>query len=180
MQSIRTEKLTLRPFVMDDIETVHSYISDGENAKYLLFATDSRDDTKAFIEKAIEDYSEVPLRNYNYAIELNENSKHIGGCSIMIDADGSEAEVGWVIRKEYWGRGLGTLIAQMLIKHGFEQLGLRRIYAACDSENVGSYRVMEKNGMRREGYFVKSRLSRGQYKDELYYAILREEWEGAE
>ena len=180
MQSIHTEKLTLRPFAIDDIETVHSYISDSQIAKYLLFATDSKDDTKAFIEKAIDDYSKVPLKNYNYAIELIESRKLIGGCSILVDEFGSEAEVGWVIRKEYWGEGLGTLIAQTLIKYGFEQLGLRRIYAACDSENVGSYRVMEKNGMRREGHFVKSRLSRGQYKDELYYAILREEWEESE
>ena len=178
MQTIRTEKLILRPYTFEDIDVVHSFLCDFENAKYLLWKTESLDQTRRQIETAIEQAGKQPITKYFFAIELSKNNKMIGGCSIELDMQANEAEVGWVILKDNWGRGLGTLIARALIEFGFSELKLRRIYAVCDSENIASYRVMEKSGMRKEGHFVKSRLSRGEYKDELYYAILREEWVG--
>ena len=60
------------------------------------------------------------------------------------------------------------------------EFNLHRILAHCDDENVGSYRVMEKIGMRREGLFIEGRQAHKQsnkkYSDELSYAILKSEW----
>ncbi len=62
----------------------------------------------------------------------------------------------------------------------FKELGLHRLYARCDTENYGSYRVMERLGMRREGCFIEgrpaSKNSGKKYTDEYLYAILRNEW----
>ena len=69
----------------------------------------------------------------------------------------------------------------VLAKLGFEGHDLRRIIARCDVENVGSSRVMEKIGMRREGLFREYRRTRAgsskPYRDELSYAILKKEWD---
>ena len=73
-------------------------------------------------------------------------------------------------------QGLGTELAHELIRFGFEELKLHRIYAHCDSENYGSYRVMERNGMRKEGRFIKNCKIKGEWRDEFLYAILEEEW----
>jgi len=162
MHSIYTEKLTLRPYTMNDSEVAHSYISDYENTRFLLFTVENEDETRAFIKKTIEDYANDPQINYHYAIELSKAKKMIGG---------------WVLHKDYWGQGLGTHIVQTLIKFGFSELNLRRIYATCDTGNIGSCRIMEKNGMRREGHFIRNRLCYGEWRDEFQYAILKDEWE---
>jgi RimJ/RimL family protein N-acetyltransferase len=63
---------------------------------------------------------------------------------------------------------------------GFGELNLHRIIAHCDAENIASYRIMEKIGMRREGLFIEGRSanksSDSMYGDELCYAILKDEW----
>ena len=72
-------------------------------------------------------------------------------------------------------------MGQILLRFGFDELNLHRIVAHCDAENYGSYRVMEKIGMRREGLFLEGRpankLSDKKYGDELSYAILKDEWD---
>ena len=64
---------------------------------------------------------------------------------------------------------------------GFDELNLHRILAHCDAENVGSYRIMEKLNMRREGLFIEARPGNknaaAKYNDELSYAITKDEWE---
>ncbi len=66
------------------------------------------------------------------------------------------------------------------MKLGFERLGLRRIIADCNTLNRGSYRIMEKIGMRREAHYVKSyrgnSVLKHQWCDKYQYAMLREEY----
>jgi RimJ/RimL family protein N-acetyltransferase len=72
-------------------------------------------------------------------------------------------------------------MGKAMLELGFDELHLHRITARCDAENYGSYRVMEKIGMRREGLFFEARsgskMSKQKYGDELSYAILKEEWD---
>lgn len=72
-----------------------------------------------------------------------------------------------------------TEAAKELLRFSFENLKLHRVYATCDANNYGSYKVMENIGMRREGHAIKNRKVVGfkEYHDELFYAILEEEWE---
>lgn len=86
-------------------------------------------------------------------------------------------EIGWVFNKRYHGQGYATEAAYALLEYGFERLRLHRVIATCQPENVPSYRVMEKLGMRREGHFQKC-IYRGESRwwDEYFYAMLEEEW----
>jgi len=88
--------------------------------------------------------------------------------------------LGWILHRDFWKQGYGTELCAELIRFGFEELGLHRIYATCYAENYGSYRVMERNNMRREALFKAYRKGRPaddkQWYDELVYAILKEEW----
>jgi len=63
-----------------------------------------------------------------------------------------------------------------LLRLGLEGLGLHRIVARCDARNTASARVMERIGMRREAHFVRNEFLKGEWTDELIYAILRSEW----
>lgn len=63
-----------------------------------------------------------------------------------------------------------------ILKFGFSELNLHRIWATCDTRNVASARVMEKLGMRREAHYVKDAWEKGAWRDSFLYAILNEEW----
>ena len=86
-------------------------------------------------------------------------------------------EIGWVFAQEHHGRGYATEAARALLSHAFKTLGLHRVIATCQPENPASWRVMEKLGMRREGYFRQC-IARdsGIWWDEYFYATLADEW----
>jgi RimJ/RimL family protein N-acetyltransferase len=86
-------------------------------------------------------------------------------------------EIGWVFNHTYHGQGYATEAAVAVLHYGFETLHLHRIIATCQPQNVASWRVMEKLGMRREAHFRKClRRPENQWWDEYFYALLDEEW----
>jgi len=179
MKPIETDRLILRSFKEDDFEAVHSYASSAKNTTYMLFGPNNEEESRAFIKRAIASNSKEPIDNYSLAVELKETGKLIGACDLHIKGD--DPEVGWIVHKDHWGKGYGTEMGLALLKLGFEENNLHRIIARCDIENIGSVRIMEKIGMRREGVFREYRRTRPNsgklYRDELVCAVLKDEWE---
>jgi RimJ/RimL family protein N-acetyltransferase len=177
MRARETKRLILRKFTYEDFDAVHGYAACPENLVYVDFLN-SENDTRSFLEYAVSCADATPVSTYEYAVTLKDGGKLIGGGKLAVN--GSQGSLGWVLHKDYWGQGYGTELGNELLVLGFGELGLRRIISSCDSENVGSYRVMEKIGMRREGLFIEARpahkLSAEPYGDELRYAILSSEW----
>lgn len=90
-----------------------------------------------------------------------------------------QAEIGWCLDPAYQGRGLATEAVAALLAVCFEGLGLRRVTANCFADNVASWRLMERLGMRRETHTRQESLHRsGRWLDGLGYALLAEEWRG--
>jgi ribosomal-protein-alanine N-acetyltransferase len=75
--------------------------------------------------------------------------------------------------EEYWGRGIATEAVGAVTQHGFDALGLVRIYAAVFDGNPASVRVLEKNGFEKEGFLRKSAIKAGRVVDQLLYARVR-------
>lgn len=176
-----TERLELRPFEENDFEAVHSYAGNLDNVKYMIWGPNSEDETRKFIVEAIEKWRGDPVTQYDFAIILKDTGRLIGGCGIYLNEERDTGMLGWILHMDYWKKGYMPEVGETLICFGFEDLKLHRIYATCNANNYGSYRVMEKCGMRREAHFVKNRFGRvGSEKvwwDELVYGILDEEWE---
>jgi len=183
MKPRETERLILRKFTENDFDAVHSYASCKENLIYMQWGPNNEEQTRDFINTAISKANENPCVNYHYAAVLKDSNKLIGACNIVLRSD-YYAEIGWILHRDYWKNGYGTEMGKALLKFGFEELNIHRIIACCDAENYGSYRVMEKINMRREGFFIEARpankLSDKQYSDEVWYAILKREWEETE
>ena len=179
MKMLETERLILRKFEADDFDAAHSYASSIENIIYMPWGPNTAEQTRAFISTAIAKAEENPIIEFTYAIVLKAANRLIGACDITVKDD--EADVGWVLHRDYWKQGYGPEFGKALLDFGFGEYNLHRITAVCDAENYGSYRLMEKIGMRREGLFIEGRpankLSDKKYSDELRYAILQEEWE---
>jgi RimJ/RimL family protein N-acetyltransferase len=181
MKSLETTRLILRKFTVSDFAVAHSYVNCKENLVYIVWGPNSEEQTRAFISRAIKEAEgNNPIKDHIYAVTLKDSGKLIGSCEIAVK-EGNEASLGWMLHRDYWKQGYGTEVGKTLLQFGFEELDLHRIIARCDAENYGSYRVMEKIGMRREGLFIEGRrahkMSDRQYSDELSYAITKDEWE---
>lgn len=171
---IRTKRLLLRPFEPDDIRDVLAYANDPEWSRFLPVPSPySLEDAHTFVDRNISlDWQEEPVLAIEYGGAV------IGGIGFHINSPNSRAMLGYSIARVYWNQGLMTEAAAAVVNWGFGQLGLAKIYSFADVENVGSWRVMEKIGMTREGTFRSHGELRGVRQDFHYYGILRSEWEG--
>lgn len=100
----------------------------------------------------------------------------MGLCGVVILRGAEEGEIWCLVDPARWGQGIATQAAQELLEIGFTELGLHRIWASCLPENPASSRVLEKVGMRKEGFLIKNLKIHGEWKSSHLYALLAEEW----
>ncbi|GIN87134.1 ribosomal-protein-serine acetyltransferase [Heyndrickxia sporothermodurans] len=167
---IKSERLLIREFQVNDWEAVHEYTSDSLVMKYIPEGVFSEEDAKDFVNKNVGENAK------NYPVILKEEDKLIGHIVFHKYFGEHTYEIGWVFNPKYYNKGYASEAAKAVLKYGFEELKLHRIIATCQPQNPPSYRVMEKIGMRREGYFKKCIPHDNEWWDEYYYAILEEEW----
>jgi RimJ/RimL family protein N-acetyltransferase len=90
------------------------------------------------------------------------------------------AEIGYLLDPAHAGRGYATEAVEEVLRICFEELGLRRVIAQCFADNVASWRLMERVGMRREQHTKQDSLHRsGEWLDGMMYALLADEWRAA-
>lgn len=173
---LRTPRLLLRRLRMEDADDIFAYASDAHVTPYLIWETHrSMDDTRDFLERTLQSYRDGGLPVWG--IEHMADRKIIGTCGFAELALGhGRGEVGYVIGRQYWRQGLMTEALHAMLNYCFGTLQLNRIEARCDVENTGSWRVMEKAGMKLEGVLRQNIILHGRPRDARMYAILREEW----
>jgi ribosomal-protein-alanine N-acetyltransferase len=172
-----TDRLLLREFVEDDWRAVLAYQSEAQYLKYSPWTHRTAEEVQDFVRGFIDWQGERPRTKYQLAITLRVEGRLIGNCGIRIEtADSRQANIGYEIAPGYWGEGYATEAARAMVAFGFGELRLHRIWARCVAENVASYRVLEKVGMRREGRLREQECMKGQWRDTLVYGILDHEW----
>jgi len=172
-----TERLVLRPFCDDDFPAVHAYGSDPEVVRFLPWGPNTEDDTRAFVSRTIEQRAANPRIDWDFAVTTKSDGALIGGCGIYVRNRGNrEAELGYCYARSVWGRGYATEAARAVIGFGFATLGMHRIVATCDVENVASARVLAKSGMQYEGRMREVLPVRGVWHDQFQWAIIDHEW----
>lgn len=199
---LETPRLLLREFVQDDFAAVHSYATDPDVVRFMVWGPNSEDDTRNFIANILAWQQAQPRKVFDLAVETKENRRLIGSCGFHLARTISEgssqsigqgtaadynldphshtrdqhAAVGYCFSKEAWGQGYATEAATAVLRFGFEQLGLHKIFATCDVDNKGSARVLEKIGMRREGHFLEDIKIKRQWRDSFLYSALNRDW----
>lgn len=169
--TLRAGQLILRPVELRDADLVYRRAIQETFSRFLpLPRPYRREDAERFVALVLlRDWATHP----SFTIELGGES--IGDVNVRVDPDHSTAEMGWGMAPEHWGRGHTTAAARAAMLWAFETYELDRVFARCDTENVGSWRVMEKLGMQREALLRQHRLLRGERRDEYIYGILRSE-----
>lgn len=109
-----------------------------------------------------------------FAIRTSVNGKIIGGIGLGIDKKFNKAELGYWLHQNYWNKGFATEAVKAIIRFGFEDLELKRIFATHFDFNIASGKVMKNAGMKEEGILKCHTKKDGQYQDHFLYAIINE------
>ncbi len=169
--TIHTSRLILVPLDPKYLVSTHAYANDIENTKYMVHLPNADiEETRSFLEEVYEEWQKENPVFYEFAILLGQ--EHIGAVSIYLNQENNEGELGWIINKKYWGRGYATEGASAIVKFAHEELDIRRFIAHCDSENISSYKVMEKLGLSLAGR-MGGRKNRGseEEREDLMYLL---------
>lgn len=170
---LHTNRLLLREFTPDDWPAVLAYQSDPRYLRYYPWTERTAQDARDFIQLFI-DWQNEPRRS-KFQLAIESNGQLIGNCGLRRDEE-AQANIGYEIAPDHWGQGYATEAARTLCQFGFNDLNLHRIWSWCLADNQPSARVLEKLGMRQEGRLVQREFIKGQWRDHLLYAILKDEW----
>jgi RimJ/RimL family protein N-acetyltransferase len=178
---VHTDRLTLRPAVRDDLEATWAFRRLAEVSRWITRAPATLDEYRPQFEDA---------DSLARTLVVQLGAEVIGDLMLKVEdgwaqaevaerARGVQAELGWVLHPAHAGHGYATEAVGALLRLCFEDLGLRRVTANCFADNEGSWRLMERVGMRRELYAVRESLHRsGEWLDGAGYALLADEWRG--
>lgn len=175
---LETERLRLREFTKSDWQAILAYQNDPLYLRYYHWTERTAEDVQAFLQMFLSYQKERPRRNYQLAVTLKTSGRLIGNCGVRVnDPDLREANIGYELASRYWGKGYATEAARAMLRFGFADLGMHRIWATTIAENIGSARVLEKLGMHLEARQREKEWIKDRWHDRLTYAILDHEWQ---
>ena len=175
-----TERLLLRPLTLDDVPSVQRLAGVQEIADTTISIPHPYESDYA--EKWIAGQSSAFVQGtaVHFGIETKDVHQLVGAIELRdIDTEHSQAELSYWIGVEWWGKGFASEAAQCLLRYGFEQLHLNRIYAYHMVRNPASGRVLRKIAMRQEGLMRQRVRKWGIFEDVVLYAMVREDWLGS-
>ena len=173
---LETSRLLLRDFAAGDWPAVIAYQRDPRYLRLYEWADRTPAAVQAFVQMFVDQQAEQPRTRFQLAVTLPASGEVIGNCGIRLTAAGShEAEIGYELSPNQWGRGYATEAVAAILRFGFTELGVHRVSAWLVADNVASARVLEKNGFQLEGRLRDKERYKGRYWDVLMYARVAEE-----
>jgi len=175
---IKTERLLLRPFAESDRDDVFAFQSREDVTRYLYWSPRDR----AEVGEVLKEWVTLPPMDADgqslvLAAELQHSGRVIGSLFLFQrSVEHRQGEIGFVFNPDHQGQGLATEGAAQLLRIGFEGLNLHRLCGRCDARNQASARLMARLGMRQEAHLIQNERVKGEWTDELVFAILGQEW----
>lgn len=174
---METKRLILRPLALGDSSRIEELAGDYEVAKSTLNIPHPYPEGSAiqFIESihTAEHNNKIAM----FAIVDKDSQQLIGLINLNLSLPFKRGELAYWIGKHYWGKGYGTEAAKALLEYGFNSLKLNKIFAASFTSNPGSWKIMEKIGLKYEGTLKQHVARFGQFYDLTYYGLLKEEFQ---
>ena len=176
---LETERLILREFVADDWRPMAAWWRDPRYQRYYPEMDDIEGAVRQLVERFLNGQREEPRWRWQLAVVRKDDGRMIGDCGIRVNApEHREANIGYELTPDEWGQGFATEAASAIVRFGFEELGMHRIWAEWNAENTGSIRVLTKLGMQREARFHEHKWFKDRWWHTEIYALLDREWRG--
>ncbi|MFI5714132.1 GNAT family N-acetyltransferase [Kribbella sp. NPDC051620] len=175
---IETDRLTLRRYLETDYDDLLKLQSSPDVTRFLLYDPKTPEQVRQSLAGRLAD---VPLdadgQALTVAVILRETGQHVGEVTLFVhQAEQRTGELGFVFHPDFHGQGYAREASAELLRLGFEELGWHRIIGRLDYRNTGSAKLLERLGMRLEAHFVRNEFLKGEWTDELVYAVLADEW----
>ena len=173
---VESTRLIVRPVAESDLQPLLAVNGDDEATRFLPYASwRSLADASAWFERM----SALGARgeSIQYVIADRTSGLVIGTCLLFrYEETSARAELGYVLGRNYWGRGLMREALVALIDCAFSGYGLRRLEAEVDPLNQASILLLEGLGFTREGLLRKRWVDKGVAHDTTIYGLLSDEW----
>ncbi|WP_225827086.1 GNAT family N-acetyltransferase [Streptomyces naphthomycinicus] len=171
-------RLVLRELAPEDIDAVFAIYGSQRATEHLSFEPRSREQVGQLVTRSIAAATETPRTEYALAVVQRETAAVIGFGRLATDPHQQRgATVGFALHPEAWGTGYGTEMLTLLLRVGFEDLGLHRIWGARSPLNAASAKTMAAVGMVEEGIIREHVQKAGRWRDSVVHAILDREWQ---
>ncbi|MEV0810502.1 GNAT family protein [Micromonospora sp. NPDC050200] len=175
---IRTERLLLRQYRIEDVDALLAYYSDPLVARYIPWEPWSREFAAKVVARRIHS-SGITGAESRLAL-VAEHEGEVVGDVILWPADEtlSRGEMGWAFHPSVAGQGFATEAVRALIGAAFEHCGMHRVIAHVDARNEASARLCERVDMVKEAHLRQDHWTKGEWTDNLIYGLLAEQWHG--
>ncbi len=170
---LETPRLVLRELALEDAVAVQAWAADPEVYQFMPWGPNTMEDTARFLQSVIEARRAEPRSAFELGFVAKDSGELVGagGCRIQ-SLPQRAGDLGYVLRRDVWGRGYATEAAAGLLEFGLRGLGLHRVWATCHVDNARSARVLERIGMQREGRLRHHVRARGEWRDSYLYAAV--------
>jgi RimJ/RimL family protein N-acetyltransferase len=178
--ALATPRLLLRPFREGDADDLYAYRSRPDVVRHLYFDTSTYDEVCGVVERRstmnrLGTEGDVLV----LAVEEQATGRLVGDVSLTwTSAAHRQGELGFVFHPDVHGRGYAREAATAVLDLAFDRAGLHRVYGRADARNEPSARLMQRLGMRLEAHLRENEIFKGEWGDEVVYAVLAREWAG--
>lgn len=173
---LTTKRIYLRALVEDDLRGNYiKWFNDAEVCRYNShhFFPYSQEHGRKYIQDVDSSQDNLVL-----AIVTKKNNVHIGNISLLkINYIDRSAEYAILVgEKSFWGKGYAKEASDLIVKHGFVELNLNRIYCGTSEDNVGMIKLAKALGMKNEGVRRRAIYKNGSYHNIIEFGLLRSEY----
>jgi RimJ/RimL family protein N-acetyltransferase len=169
-----SERLILRPILLEDTEKLFEYRSRVRDNEYQSFVPTSIEEVREFIQKCSQEFN-VSDTWFQLVIIIKEDNNLIGDIGVHF-IDDEQVEFGITLNKEFQNNGYAFEAITYLFDILFNQFNKHRITASVDPRNINSIKLLKKLKMRKEAHHIKSYFFKDEWVDDCIYAILKEEF----
>ncbi|GAA4737105.1 GNAT family N-acetyltransferase [Flavisolibacter ginsenosidimutans] len=176
LPQLSTNRLLLRSLQVTDIASLVKYANNKAIADNVLNIPHpyTEKDAVFWLNFVLQGFQHK--ERFVFAIVQKEGSEFIGAIGLHPAGKHDNAEMGYWLGEPFWGGGLMTEAAGVVLKFGFEELNLHKIYATHFTDNIASGKVMVNNGMIKEGELKDQYKVGDVYKSVIQYRLLKNEW----
>jgi len=174
---ILTGPLRINDLNPADAAALFNYRSDMRVACFQSWLPDSIDAARAFIARSRSIPFDQTDSWYQLAVRSAATDELLGDLGVhFLPADGRQVEIGFTIAPAHQRQGFGTLAVVALLDYLFTTLDKHRVLASVDPRNEVSIAFLRRLGMRQEAHFRQSLFWKGEWVDDVVFAVLQSEW----
>ena len=168
----------MRSFTKGDLEVLYDLRRKDDVVRYLYGEVHTPEQSKEVLDLRLKmttldkDGDKLIL-----AVEEKMSGDFVGDLVLILtDKTSCQGEIGFVFNPNFHGKGYGYEASKEILKFGFEKLGLHRITGRCDPRNIASAGLLQKLGLEQEAHLIENVWAKGEWTDELVFAIRRTQW----